>query len=311
LRDPPVTDSKSGHTAKSFADKWQNNPLCAFDATLREGSDIQSWILNRNGFATTRELAEFLAGKKRILDAGCGNGRVTALLRKYAPPDAEIIGIDISSSTVARGNLEGSANVSFCEKNILDDLSSLGSFDFIYCQEVLHHTADPEKAFRNLCRQLSPTGEIAIYVYKKKAPVREYVDDYIRDKISNLPYQEAIRACRQLTELGKVLSELGVKAEIPAVELLDIEQGGYDIQRFLYHFFVKCFWNPELSYEDNVAINFDWYHPQLCSRHTITEVENWFQQARLEVTHKHVDHYGITIRGNIVDRSNKSYPSES
>jgi SAM-dependent methyltransferase len=290
-------NNKTRSTAKSFADKWQNNPLCAFDATLREGSQIQGWILNRNGFATTRELAQFLAGKKRILDAGCGNGRVTALLSKYAPNDAEIVGVDISSINVARRNLEGASGVAFYEKNILDDLSSLGFFDFIYCQEVLHHTSDPEKAFHNLCEQLAPKGEIAIYVYKKKAPIREYVDDYIRGKISRLSYQEAISVCRQLTELGKVLSEVGAKANIPAVELLGIEQGEYDIQRFLYHFFVKCFWNPELSYEDNVAINYDWYHPQLCSRHRREEVKVWFEREGLQVVHEHTDFYGITMRG--------------
>ena len=50
----------------------------------------------------------------------------------------------------------------------MEDLSSLGKFDFIYCQEVLHHTTNPFFAFKNLVNLVAPEGEIAIYVYKKR-----------------------------------------------------------------------------------------------------------------------------------------------
>ena len=81
-------------TRDTFRDKWQNNPDAVFETTLREGSTIQSWILRRNGLSSLDDLAALLRGRRRILDAGCGNGRVTALLTRQAPPDAEIIGID-------------------------------------------------------------------------------------------------------------------------------------------------------------------------------------------------------------------------
>ena len=79
--------------------------------------------------------------------------------------------------------------------------------------------------------------------------------------------------------------------------ILEIDAGEYDLQRFVYHFFMKCFWNPELSYADNVAVNYDWYHPQLATRHTLPEVEEWFQEAALKIVHRNVDYYGITVRG--------------
>ena len=103
--------------------------------------------------------------------------------------------------------------------------------------------------------------------------------------------------CRQITELGRALSESGHKVKVPSVDLLGIEAGEYDTQRFVYHFFMKCFWNPALSFDENVAINYDWYHPQLASRHTSQEVEGWFRDAGLETTHRCVDPYGITMRG--------------
>lgn len=284
-------------TLSSFRKKWEQNRNLAFSETLKEGSDIFNWILNRNGFSTTSEFQEWLSQRKQILDAGCGNGRVTALLKKYATSSADILGIDFAAADVARENLAGLERVRVEQKDLLSDLSDLGRFDLIYCQEVLHHTADPRRAFLNLCQRLEKKGEIAIYVYKKKAPLREYADDYIRGQISELPYERALEEMKAVTELGRALSELNVKVQIPEVRVLGIEAGEYEVQRFLYHFFLKCFWNPSLSFEDNAAINYDWYHPQLCTRHTLEEVESWFVEAGLEIVHRCVDHYGITIRG--------------
>ena len=46
-----------------------------------------------------------------------------------------------------------------------------------------------------------------------------------------------------------------------------------------------------------IVINFDWYHPQNCTRHTTEEVRGWFAKAGLKVTHEFTDFYGITMRG--------------
>lgn len=287
----------AAQTFSSFHDKWHNNPDLAFAMTQREGSDIYNWILTRNGFATTADAKAYLAGKRRVLDAGCGNGRVTALLHTLSPNTTQVVGVDLTAADVARENLKGSPRITVEQGDLLEDLSRLGQFDFIYCQEVLHHTKDPQGGFRNLATLLAPGGEIAIYVYKVKAPAREFVDDHVRRAISGLDYMAAMKAMEEITQLGKVLSETGGQVTVPAVGVLGIEAGTYEVQRFLYHFFCKCFWNPELSFDANVAINYDWYHPQLCTRHTVDEVRGWFANAGLKVNHVHVDPYGITMRG--------------
>jgi SAM-dependent methyltransferase len=286
------------NTEQSFREKWEKNEQLAFSETLREGSEIFNWILERNGFAGPEEFRVFLSGKRRILDAGCGNGRVTALLRKYSAPETtEIVGIDIVGVEVAERNLAGADNVRFVERNLFDSLGDLGHFDFIYCQEVLHHTGDARKAFLNLSKCLDEGGAIAIYVYKKKGPVREYVDEYVRENICELPYEKAMEVCKQITEFGKALSEHGIKITVPPVDVLAIAAGEYDLQRFIYHFFMKCFWNQNLSFQENCVINYDWYHPQDASKHTVTEVREWFREAGLPIAHEHVDFYGITVRG--------------
>lgn len=289
--------SASNNTARSFRDKWEQNSDLAFDQTLDEASSIGRWILERNGWNTHAGLEQFLAGKKNILDAGCGNGRVTALLCAHRAPGARVTGIDLVAAKVAEANLHGTPDAAFHTKNLLGDLSDLGEFDFIYCQEVLHHTGDAAAAFANLAARLAPGGQIAIYVYKIKAPIREFTDDFVRAKIAALPYEEAMAACRQITALGKALAETPGVVNVPGVDILGIEAGEHAFQRFVYHFFAKLFWNPELDFDANTAVNYDWYHPQDCTRHTAEEVRGWFERCGLEVTHEFVDHYGITMHG--------------
>lgn len=286
------------NTATSFSDKWHKNTDLALEQTLNPNSDIYNWILTRNGFENGEELKEYLGSKKRILDAGCGNGRVTMLLREHSnAATTEVVGIDLTAADVAEKNLSKYSNTKFFAKNLLDDLYDLGKFDYIYCQEVLHHTGNARKGFDNLVNILEDDGEIAIYVYKQKAPTREFVDDYIRDSLKDMDYEQALVQCRQITALGKALSHQKIKLQIPAVDVLQIPAGEYDLQRFVYHFFAKIFWNDEFNFEDNAVINYDWYHPQDCTRHTVEEVREWFTENGLAITHEFVDFYGITIKG--------------
>ena len=169
----------------------------------------------------------------------------------------------------------------------------------IGCDQVIHHTPSTRESLRHLVTRLASGGHICFYVYKVKAPVREFADDYVRSQISHLSYEEALRHCAQITQFGKVLSELNAKVTVPSVEVLGIEAGEYDIQRLIYNVFAKCFWNPELSMEANDVINYDWYHPQTATRHTLEEVRGWFEKAGLKIEHEHVDPYGITVRGKL------------
>jgi SAM-dependent methyltransferase len=284
-------------TARTFADKWSRNPELALELTLDEGSEIAQWILTRNGWGSGEGLAAYLSRHRRILDAGCGNGRVTALLQKHAPADCEIVAVDLTAADVARENLAELPNVTVDHADVLADLSEFGSFDFVYCQEVLQHTSDPKGGLANLASRLAPGGEIAIYVYGRKPPVREFTDEYLRDRVSALSYEEAMEVSRKIAELGRALAEVGATVRVPAIEQLGIEEGEYDVQRLIYHFFMKCFWNDQLDAEGNAVVNYDWYHPQISSTHTPEEVRGWFAEADLDVVQEHTDHYGITMRG--------------
>lgn len=112
-----------------------------------------------------------------------------------------------------------------------------------------------------------------------------------------MDYEEAIRVCEQITELGRVLSNQNLMIRVPNVDILGIEAGEYHIQRFIYHFFMKCFWSDNLSFKQKTAINYDWYHPQNCARYTLEEIKDWFNKLNLKIIHQNVDYYGISMHG--------------
>ena len=290
-------ENSRNQTNTSFLQKWSNGREAFLSVTLNEQSEIFSWILNRNGFGSPIDFTNWLSPRKRILDAGCGNGRVTHLLRRYSLPETEIVGVDYSSHQIAEANFKGVLNSSFRHADLMEDMSELGFFDLIYCQEVLHHTENPHRSFLNLVNLLNRDGEIAIYVYKKKAINREFSDDHIREMIKSLSFEEARDVISQITDFAKVVSQIPGKISFPGLPALGIKSQELSIHRFIYNNFFKNFWNEDLSYEENFLVNFDWYHPSTCFRHTMPEVLGWFKESGLSVIHAGEDDYGITIRG--------------
>jgi SAM-dependent methyltransferase len=100
---------------------------------------------------------------KLILDAGCGTGYKSLVLAE-ANPGAKIVGVDISTESVAlaRKRLEyhGFDNAEFHVLSI-EELPNLGQqFDYINCDEVLYILPDPIGALQAMKGVLKPDGII-------------------------------------------------------------------------------------------------------------------------------------------------------
>lgn len=279
----------------SFGQKWQDVPDYGYtDETRRFHLE---WYLRRYGWETLNNLADFLRTRRFVLDAGTGLGRDTKLYAEHT--EGEVFGVDISQSIdIAYQHNWHLPNAHLIQADLMGLPFRRDFFDFIVSDFVLHHTPSTEASFKSLIPLLREDGQIAIYVYKKKGPIREFCDDYIRSFTTKLSPNECYKFSQAITKLGKSLSDMNAELSVPEdIPFLEIKAGKYDLQRFIYWNVFKCFWNDEHDFKTNVMTNFDWYHPEYAWRHTPEEVRGWFEELNLEILNFDVVESGISVRG--------------
>lgn len=269
---------KQKQVQKSFEEKWTNTTFAQNDEEFEK--DIKPIYLKMMGL-NPKDLKLF--NEKLVLELGIGSGSSSRL---WASQAAEFHGIDISKSIFSVSktlrNLETDIILSQADLNHLPYENE--SFDIIVSNGVLHHTPNTKTSIKNTLKKLKKGGLYIFYIYKKKSPIREFSDDYVREKISGLSYSDAIKTMKSFTEFGKSLSEQKIQINIPKdMELLGIKKGKYDLQRFVYYNFFKCFWNKSWGYDYSNMVNFDWYHPKFCWRHSETEIKCWCKELNLKI----------------------------
>lgn len=104
-------------------------------------------------------------GCKRILDAGCGNGRYTRFILRHADADALITGFDLSRHMLRRARRRLKSDR---VGHVAADLTRLpypdAFFDAVICGWVLEHLPDPRPGLRQLARVLQPGGKLLLLV---------------------------------------------------------------------------------------------------------------------------------------------------
>ena len=103
----------------------------------------------RNG----ESLLDLLAPRpgERVLDLGCGDGRLTA---KLAETGAAVVGVDASPEQVAAARAAG------LEARVIDGaaLPFGGEFDAVFSNAALHWMKDPDAVLAGVFRSLRPGG---------------------------------------------------------------------------------------------------------------------------------------------------------
>ena len=141
-------------------------------------------------------------------------------------------------------------------------------------------------------------GMISIYVYKIKGPMREFADNFIRKSTVKMTEKQCIEFSRDMALLGKNLSKIKKTITVPKdIPLLQIKAGTYDVQRFIYWNFLKCWWSKDVPFEQSVATNFDWYFPEYAYRHNPKEVKKWFKDSKIRIVHFNEIESGISVNG--------------
>jgi SAM-dependent methyltransferase len=101
---------------------------------------------------------------KKVLDAGCGNGRWSWTLSQAG---AVVTSIDQSAAGVesVRKICAGSPGFEAKQHDLLQPLGMSGAFDFVWCFGVIHHTGDTWLALRNVADAVKEGGLIYLMVY--------------------------------------------------------------------------------------------------------------------------------------------------
>ena len=162
--------------------------------------------------------------------------------------------------------------------------------------DLLVATDNVQKSIQYLAKKLKKGGLFLFYIYAKKAVVREFTDDYIRSELATMSDEDAWEVLKPLTKLGIALGKLDIEIDIPEdIPFLEIKKGKQNLQRFFYWNICKAFYNPDYSLEEMNHINFDWFRPLNCNRHTKEEVASYCEEAALVIENMNVQEAGFTV----------------
>jgi SAM-dependent methyltransferase len=146
----------------------------------------------RKRLAANAISAEVFRGK-RCLDAGCGGGRGSILMGEAGA--REVVGVDLSPTNVEsctkRALQKGLPNLTFQRQSLVSLPFADASFDVVWCNGVLHHTAEPDRALIEIARVLKPGGHMWLYLYGSGG-VYWYVVDWIREVLRGVDVRECI-----------------------------------------------------------------------------------------------------------------------
>jgi tRNA (cmo5U34)-methyltransferase len=153
------------------------------------GRSASSWsdpdrvehYLARIGGIEAREAGEKVltallpASPRAVLDLGCGDGRLSALVLDQCPSLEVVVGVDSSPAMLshARERFAGDRRVTIREWDLKDPLTPLGRFDVVIAGFSIHHVDDRRKRslFDEVNRLLIPAGLFAnLEVVKSATP---------------------------------------------------------------------------------------------------------------------------------------------
>jgi SAM-dependent methyltransferase len=234
----------------------------------------RKWFLERFGLNDFHDLIY----NKTVIEIGTGSGAFLQNLvsaRRVYGLDISKVGTDIARKTYSHMNHIKILNYDLMKYDGWPE----EKYDVVIADQVLHHLPDTYLALEKASSLVKKGGQILFYVYKKKTPLREFMDMFLRFFTTRMPMGWCLNFSRFTCWLGKKLTKIDV-----------------GFQRWFYWNVMKCFWNKNFTYNNNLRINFDWYSPKIAHRHTMNEVQEWI--TKLELIPEFIDEgkSGISVR---------------
>lgn len=272
-----VTDEVQ--TGQSFGDKWGEPRSHALGSRDFDRRSLEEQFLSMLGCRSLKELEILFKTATMTLNAGCGVAWSEYLFDLNPETQRHCVDISLSVET-ARKKTAHMPNVTVSQASIFELPYPDEMFDIVYSCGVIHHTPDPKGAFMEIGKKVAKEGILGIYIYNKKPFMRELCDREIRKLTTQMSYEECMGFSRKMTMLGKALNRISQELVVEEdIDVLGIKAGRYNLQRFMYDHFIKCWYNPRQDEEYADLVNQDWYHPRYASHHTREEIIGWFSEA--------------------------------
>lgn len=157
---------RSGEVTRRVREFYEDHPFPDYE----DFDDLASLIDKAKTSVFARMLDRQLPFSCKVLECGCGTGQLSNFL---GIANRSVIGTDISLPSLRlaeefreKRRLE---RVYFLQMNLFAPVFPDESFDFVICNGVLHHTADPEGGFQRLARLVRPNGFLVVGLYHRYA----------------------------------------------------------------------------------------------------------------------------------------------
>jgi ubiquinone/menaquinone biosynthesis C-methylase UbiE/uncharacterized protein YbaR (Trm112 family) len=196
---PSMYDARSN---ASFSLQWQMHEYHEH-TWFKDDADLR-----RHEFLYGMDLTEHDLRGRLVLDAGCGNGSLTASIARYG---AEVVGIDLSSSIERahenRTRFAGpqASLVHFVQANVMEPPFAPETFDHIHTTGVLHHTPDTEKAFLSFLRLGKPGGRVYVQLYRRREAWVRIINQVLRAVTTRMPVRLLYSLCYLLAPVHTAL----------------------------------------------------------------------------------------------------------
>jgi demethylmenaquinone methyltransferase/2-methoxy-6-polyprenyl-1,4-benzoquinol methylase len=166
-----------------------------FDECAREGDLAEFDADEQRRLDAFLELWRIEPGD-RILEPGCGTGRLTRILSEAVGSGGHVLAMDISAEMVERARARGlphSVDVSL--GSVMQVPSDDGSFDKVLCLNVFPHFSDRGAALHEFARVLRDGGDLWINHFANREAINEFhhgCDPTVRDHL--IPPDHEVRA---------------------------------------------------------------------------------------------------------------------
>lgn len=99
----------------------------------------------------------------RVLDVGCGHGRLAKVLSRF--PVQYYVGIDLSTEAIEQARRAGIENASFIAGDFEDSVPAQ-RFDVVIFLDSLYYARDPLAVLRRYAEALDPEGVLIVSMYR-------------------------------------------------------------------------------------------------------------------------------------------------